>query len=628
MALDPLVILGIGIATVLGLILVLRVNAFLALITAAMVVSLLSPGETAAKISRVAEAFGTSAGRIAVVIALAAIIGECMMLSGAADRIVQAFLTLLGEKRASWALMSSGYVLAIPVFFDTVFYLLVPLARSLYRRTGRNYLLSILAIAAGGAVTHTLVPPTPGPLLMAANLSIDLGLMILVGAVVALPAAVAGLFFSRILDARLNIPYRELRGGSGEATLPLALPPLWLSLVPVFLPVVMISANTALSTLADNEGAALLREGDLRDWEALRTQLRGASPAEASPAGRLRKLLSPRVNSWLEGARPPEPAEQQALLDELNALLATNDVSRLLAAQGRPDATEKHRWLYADAAWEPVIQPTWKLNAALRGAAPDSEEAERLRRQVLLNGLLAKNREGFKRHERERFNRLALEAAFPGVIALHTFETPLRRWAGVSALLGDANFSLLLSAVVAMALLWRQKRPTLGEMERMVEQALMSAGVIILITAGGGAFGEMLKVANIGPRIESLFESDVGASAGISYLLLGFGIAAVLKVAQGSSTVAMITASGMMAAMISSPEQLGFNVVYLATAIGGGSLLGSWMNDSGFWIFAKMGGLTETEGLKTWTVMLVVLSAVSLGMSLLLATVLPLTSVG
>jgi H+/gluconate symporter-like permease len=627
-ALDPLVILGIGIATVLGLILVLRVNAFLALITAAMVVSLLSPGETATKISRVAEAFGTSAGRIAVVIALAAIIGECMMLSGAADRIVQAFLNLLGEKRTPWALMSSGYVLAIPVFFDTVFYLLVPLARSLYRRTGRNYLLSILAIAAGGAVTHTLVPPTPGPLLMAANLSIDLGLMILVGAVVALPAAVAGLFFSRLLDARLNIPYRELHGGTGEATPPAALPPLWLSLIPVFLPVVMISANTALSTLADNEGTALLRAEDVRDWDAFQAQLRAASPEQPSPAGRLRKLLSPQVDAWIAGAQPGGPAERQAVLQELNALLASNDVSRILAAQGRPDPDEKNRWLYEETAWEAVIQPSWKLNVALQAAAPDSEASERIRRQMTLNGLLARNREGFKRHERERFNRLALEAAFPGVIALHTYETPLRRWAGLSALLGDANFSLFLSAVVAMFLLWRQKRPTLGEMERMVEQALMSAGVIILITAGGGAFGEMLKTANIGPRIEALFESDAGSAAGLSYLLLGFGIASVLKVAQGSSTVAMITASGMMAAMISSPEQLGCNPVYLATAIGGGSLLGSWMNDSGFWIFAKMGGLTETEGLKTWTVMLVVLSAVSLGMSLLLATLLPLTSIG
>ena len=67
------------------------------------------------------------------------------------------------------ALMGSGFVLAVPVFFDTVFYLLVPLARSLWRRTRTNYVLYIMAIGAGGAITHTLVPPTPGPLVMADN---------------------------------------------------------------------------------------------------------------------------------------------------------------------------------------------------------------------------------------------------------------------------------------------------------------------------------------------------------------------------------------------------------------------------------------------------------------------------
>ena len=73
-------------------------------------------------------------------------------------------------------------MLGVPVFFDTVFYLLVPLARSLYRRTGGHYLLYILAIGAGGAITHTLVPPTPGPLAMAAELKVDLGWMIMIGA--------------------------------------------------------------------------------------------------------------------------------------------------------------------------------------------------------------------------------------------------------------------------------------------------------------------------------------------------------------------------------------------------------------------------------------------------------------
>ncbi|MCA9052767.1 MAG: TRAP transporter large permease subunit [Planctomycetaceae bacterium] len=467
-SIDPLFVLAIGIITVIGLILVFRVNAFLALITAAIVVSLFAPGDTANKISRVADAFGAAAGKIAIVIALAAIIGECMMLSGAADRVVQAFLNLLGEKRASWALLSSGYVLAVPVFFDTVFYLLVPLARSLYRKTHKNYLLYILAIAAGGAITHTLVPPTPGPLAMAENLKVDVGIMILVGGMVALPAAVAGLLVARIMDAKLNIPYRENSAApvpEPESAAPPELPPLWLSILPVVLPVILISGNTALKTLAAGEGAS-----------------------------------------------------------------------------------------------ESLVQA-----------------------------------------------------------------------AAYSDLFGNSNFALLLSTVVAIYLLWRQRRLPLKEIERMVEQALMSAGVIILITAGGGAFGAMLKEAQVGDRIKALFEQGDGASqmAGMVFLFLGFGIATLLKVAQGSSTVAMITGSGMLYAMLGDDARnvLQFHPVYLATAIGGGSLMGSWMNDSGFWIFAKMGGLTEAEALKSWTIMLLVLGLVSLGMSVLLAMILPMTSV-
>ena len=84
----------------------------------------------------------------------------------------------------------------------------------------------------------------------------------------------------------------------------------------------------------------------------------------------------------------------------------------------------------------------------------------------------------------------------------------------------------------------------------------------------------------------------------------------------------------MMAAMNLTEQQLGFNLVYIATAIGAGSLIGSWMNDSGFWIVAKMSGLTETEALKTWTPLLIVLGTVSLLMTIFLSNVLPLTSVG
>src|SRR5437879_1900737 len=213
----PLLILLVGMSTILVGIVVLRLNAFLALITAAIVVSLLAPGEPAVKIARVAEGFGRTAGTVGIVIALAAIIGKAMMDSGAADRIVNAFLALLGVERGATALCATGYVLSIPVFFDTVFYLLVPLARSMHGRTNRNYLKYLLAIAAGAAATHTLVPPTPGPLAIAGTLGVDLGTMVLVGMVVALPAAGVGLLFAGWVDHRMPVvPRTDFGGAAGS----------------------------------------------------------------------------------------------------------------------------------------------------------------------------------------------------------------------------------------------------------------------------------------------------------------------------------------------------------------------------------------------------------------------------
>lgn len=464
----PMMILVIGIVTIIGLIVVFRVHAFVALISAAFVVSLLAtmgPASTSGSapvglgtaISAVAIEFGNATGNFGIVIALASIIGTCMMESGAADRIVRAFLRGLGEKRVPAALTASGYILAIPVFFDTVFYLLVPLARSLYQRTQRRYLLSIMAIAAGGAITHTLVPPTPGPLVIAAQLQVDLGLMIIMGILVALPAAAVGLLFSSFVDRRMPVPMREVMGLHRFEPLPdERLPPLGLSLLPILLPVILISANTAVE-------AGMKQPG----WAAQLTAIR------------------------------------------------------------------------------PVFQ-----------------------------------------------------------------------------MLGDPNFALFLAMIIAVRIYRKQKRAGREQTLEMVETSLLSAGVIILITAAGGAFGAMLKAAQIGPAIEAHF-AQLGGS-GLGYLLLGFAIAMVLKIAQGSTTVAMITTASLIGAMLSTPMSLGFHPVYLALAIGSGSLVGSWMNDSGFWIFAKMGGLTEEEALRSWTLLLAVLGCTSMIITLILAVLFPL----
>ncbi len=455
----PLLILLVGMGTVIAAIVLLRLHAFLALIGAAILVSLLAPGEPATKISRVAEALGTTAGSIGIVIALAAIIGKAMMDSGAADRIVRAFLSLLGEKQGATALAASGWVMAIPVFFDTVFYLMVPLARSLYRRTDRNYLKYIMAICAGGVATHNLVPPTPGPLVVSGILGVDLGVMILVGGALSIPAAMVGLAFAGWLDRRMPIPLREGEGGvpDPEPAAARALPGLLPSALPILLPVVLISANTAVTALTTGPGA--------------------------------------RGGVWLD-------------------------------------------------------------------------------------------------------------------IAPYT------------SILGNSNLALLLSAAIAMWVYARQRRPSGAEMGAMVEESLMSGGVIILITSAGGAFGAMLKAAEIGPAILDLFAGPGGG--GIVLLLLAFAVSSLLKFAQGSSTVAMITTAGMLSAMVASAGQLPFHTVYIATSIGSGAMVGSWMNDSGFWVFTKMGGLTEVEGLRSWTPLLAIIGVTSMVATLALAVFSPL----
>lgn len=583
----PLIVLGIGIVTVLFLIIGLKLNAFIALISAAMLVSVLAPGSVESKISRVADSFGSTAGGIAIVIALAAVIGKCMLDSGAADRIVRAFLNLFGEKRSPIALMGSGFVLAIPVFFDTVFYLLVPLARSLFRRTNQNYLKYILAIGAGGAITHTLVPPTPGPLLMASNLNIDVGLMILVGLLVALPAAIAGLLFGHIADRIMQIPMRST-GNEAEPE-PLAddeLPSLWISLAPVLLPVFLISISTVASTIADQEDAARLTADQVLDWNAWGTYLQEQSQAEGDNPSKLlleQTEISESTRQWLLTDDAPTSEQQTQAVAELNQILRNKD------------------W-YRESAF---------LGLKLPGFAKKKVESDNTRMKPV---------------DATRMNRELLDTGFPAYVSTHEWNTTKRVWSNRAAFLGNANFALLLSTIIAMVTLVKQRSLSRSDLALSVESALMSGGVIILITAGGAAFGGMLAAAQIGPAIQEMFSgSGQEGMSGMAFLILGFSLAAVLKVAQGSSTVAMIVGSGMVAAILGDAS-LGFNPVYVATAVGSGSLVGSWMNDSGFWIFAKMGGLTEAEALKTWTPLLMIMGIAGFLMSILLSQVLPLVS--
>jgi GntP family gluconate:H+ symporter len=144
-----------------------------------------------------------------------------------------------------------------------------------------------------------------------------------------------------------------------------------------------------------------------------------------------------------------------------------------------------------------------------------------------------------------------------------------------------------------------------------------------LITAAGGAFGATLQAAQVGTAIQALV-SGGGGSLGIALLGLAFGVASLIKIAQGSSTVAMITTAGMLAAMITDVDALPYHRVYIATAIASGSLVGTWMNDSGFWVFSKMGGLTEMQTLRSWTPLSAIVGTTAMVTTVVLAMLLPL----
>lgn len=477
---DPIIILLIGIAAVLIGILVLRLHAFLSLLMAALIVGVLTSNEAlyqfglskdmseAAALAlaneslgkRLATAFGNTCAKVGILIAMASIIGTCLLKSGGADRIIRSALRFFGEKRAPLAFLSSSFTLAIPVFFDTVFYLMIPLGKSLGIRFPKKYGLYIMTIVAGGVMAHSLVPPTPGPLFVAEELGVDLGVMILGGLVIGFFTVAAGYLYALWANNKWGVPLRDTVDASLEELKTFVekpdseLPSLTWSLAPIVLPIILIAGNTIL----------------------------------------------------------------QATLGQTAA----------------------------------ELQPAWQ------------------------SSLLS-----------------------------------------ITGTLGNSNIALTISAAIALVLM-RTKITDKKDYNRFLQDSLYSAGVIILITAAGGALGGMLQQTGIGPRIEGL-----ATQYQLAVLPLAFLVTALVRTAQGSATVAMITAVGVLSGL-ADPATLGFHPVYLALVIGCGSKPFPWMNDSGFWIITKMSGMEEVETIRHFSILLTLMGVVGLVATMILANIFPL----
>jgi len=234
-----------GIVILLVLILYFRIQAFVALLIASIAVGIIAGMEPMKIIQTMQDGMGKTLGFVATVVGLGAIFGAILEHSGGAESLAKYLLKISGEKRASWALMLTGFFIAIPVFFDVAFIILVPIIYTLQRKTKKSLLVYGIPLLAGLAVTHAFVPPTPGPVAVADILKADLGLVILFGFIAGLPAAIlSGPVFGNYIGNKIFIEAPELEDTGLKAD---NYPAVGMILAIIGIPILLIVFNTVLT---------------------------------------------------------------------------------------------------------------------------------------------------------------------------------------------------------------------------------------------------------------------------------------------------------------------------------------------------------------------------------------------
>lgn len=247
MDLQILVAVLLGISILLFLILKLKIQAFLALLIVCILVGIIAGLPAEDILSTMQEGMGSTLGFVATVVGLGALFGGILEQSGGAKNLARFLLEKTGEKRSPWAMMVTGFIVAIPVFFDVAFIILVPITYALSKRTGKSLLLYALPLLAGLTITHAFIPPTPGPIAVADILGADLGWVILFGMLTGIPVAIiSGPVFARYISKKIHIEPQELSDSDEIRVEKLPGPGLICSII--FVPIVLIVANTVLNS--------------------------------------------------------------------------------------------------------------------------------------------------------------------------------------------------------------------------------------------------------------------------------------------------------------------------------------------------------------------------------------------
>jgi Gnt-I system low-affinity gluconate transporter len=423
----------LGIVVLLFLILKLKLHAFISLLIASIFVGVAAGMEPLKIMETVKEGMANTLGFVATVVGLGAMFGAILEHSGGANVIATFLVKKFGVNRAPAAMTLAGFIVAIPVFFEVAFILLIPMVYALQKKTKKSLLIYALPLLAGLAVTHAFIPPTPGPIAVADIIGVDLGWVILIGGIVGLPTAIiGGLMYGKYIGNKIYIK----------------------------------------APFSDGE----------------------------------------------------EIVVEEAKTLNVNVILGIIAIPMVL-----------------------ILLNTF-----------------------VSSGLLNITNETLK---------------------------------NIIRLFGHPFSALIIANMIAWYVLGIKQGYTKGELLDVTSKSMAPAGMIILITGAGGVFKQVLVDTGAGTMIaESL------ANVGFPVLLFSYVVSVIIRVIQGSATVAMITAAGLVAPLIAGAGYDNFNLACIVISIASGATFMSHVNDSGFWLVNQFLGITEKQTFKTWTIMTGILS--------------------
>ena len=421
-----------AVAVLLFMVLKLKISAFISLLVTAIYVGIVAGMPLQNITKSIQDGMAGTLGFVATVVGLGAIFGQMLESSGGAESLAHYLLKKFKKERASWAMVFTGFIVAIPVFFDVGFIILVPIIYALARDSKRSLLYYGIPLLAGLAVTHSFIPPTPGPVAVADIINVQLGWVILLGAIIGFPTAIiAGPVWGKYISNKIYIePPAEFDKPSEKSYDENNLPPFGLIALIIAIPLFLILVNT--------------------------------------------------------------------------------------------------------------------------------------------------------------FTGLAVDK---GVVTQSIYTDILE-------FIGHPFSALIIATMLATYFLCYKRGMGKQKILDLSTKALGPAGIIILITGAGGVLKQILVDSGIG-----IIMAESMANSALPPILLGWILAAVIRVTQGSSTVAMITAAGIMAPILSEFELNDPQRALVVLAIASGATLLSHVNDSGFWLVGKYFGMNEKQTLQTWTVM-------------------------